>query len=1020
MTGKNQFLPIRTEDPVRRSFYPIIVTTVSLFLLFPFSLFAQEYFQQEVNYEIHVSLDDVKHQLHATETIEYVNNSNSTLTFIWFHLWPNAYKNGRTALSKQMREDDDLSLLFSKPADRGWIDSLDFHVNGAKARMEIDERHQDMCRVFLDTPLAPGERITITTPFKVQIPKGIFSRLGHLKQAYQITQWYPKPAVFDNDGWHQMPYLGQGEFYSEFGTFDVHITLPENYVVGATGDLVNGEKELAWLNAKVEVTKAISEFNYNDLSFPASSAKTKTLHYHQEKVHDFGWFADKRYHVLKGEVELPGSKRKVTTWAMFTNNEADLWQNAIEYLNDATYYYSLWVGDYPYDHVTAVDGVLSEGGGMEYPNVTIIGQSGNALSLEETIMHEVGHNWFYGILGSNERDHPWMDEGLNSFIEHRYMKRKYPNLLLREVYGGSKLTEFGMKWVGIYNMKHEKMLGHAYTLSARSNTDQPIEMPSAEFSQVNYGSIAYVKTAFAFNYLMEYLGQENMDELMFAYFERWKFKHPQPKDFEALAIQVTGDSLKWFFDDVIRSANKMDYSLSQIKKEDGKLKVKVHNHGDVAGPFPISILQGKDTLQTVWFNGIQRFGWVEVDCNTCDRVVIDAHEIIPDINRKNNSMHTDGGFRKVEKLQPRFVAYYENPYRSQFAYAPILGWNRYDGVMLGLAVYNNLLPQNKFDYTLMPMYAIGSNTLTGYAKLAYTFHQDQKFPNVTLAIEAQRFDVGQVSRNFNPTDAKSPELPNNIIRPSLQLKMLGQNRRMNISHTMRLRNNMFLSERNGKVLQHIPQLTYTFKHAFAPHITSINADLQWLHNEAKLSIEAIYQFKFKKSYGIRARVFFGKMLMRSSTPSYNLRMSSHRGYQEYLQEGAFLGRNETSGFLSQQMVEADGGFKSYSVLGQSNDWLLALNLSSTLYRKIPIELFMSVGTYAKAKDVFPGSQLFMLEFGASVVLVRDVLEVHFPFLYSKDLKDSIALNTKNYGQQIRFTFNINQLKTKELAQSIFN
>jgi hypothetical protein len=237
---------------------------------------------------------------------------------------------------------------------------------------------------------------------------------------------------------------------------------------------------------------------------------------------------------------------------------------------------------------------------------------------------------------------------------------------------------------------------------------------------------------------------------------------------------------------------------------------------------------------------------------------------------------------------------------------------------------------------------------------------------------------------------------------------------------MRLRNNMFLSERNGKVLQHIPQLTYRFKHAFAPHFTAVNADLQWLHNEAKLSIEAIYRFKFKKGYGIRARVFFGKMLMRSSTPSYNIRMSSHRSYQEYLQEGAFLGRNETSGFLSQQMVEADGGFKSYSILGQSNDWLLALNLSSTLYRKIPIQLFMSVGTYAKAKDAFPGSQLFLVEFGASVVLVRDVLEVHFPFLYSKDLKESIALNTKNYGQQIRFTFNINQLKPKELAQSIFN
>ncbi|MFT5280521.1 MAG: hypothetical protein ACI9P8_002167, partial [Bacteroidia bacterium] len=638
--------------------------TVGFFLLLPFSLSAQDYFQQEVNYEIHVSLDDEKHQLDASETIEYVNNSPSTLTYIWFHIWPNAYKDAKTALSKQMREDDDLTLFFSNYRDRGWIDSLDFQVNGQKARMEIDHRNKDICRVFLNEPLEPGERITITTPFKVQIPKGIFSRLGHLDQAYQITQWYPKPAVYDKDGWHQMPYLGQGEFYSEFGTFDVHITLPENYVVGATGDLVNGEKELGWLRNKVQATEAIQEFDYYDLSFPKSSSTTKTLHYHQEKVHDFGWFADKRYHVLKGEVALPNSGRKVTTWAMFTNNEADLWKNSIEYLNDATYYYSLWVGDYPYNHVTAVDGVLSEGGGMEYPNVTIIGESGDAVSLEEVIMHEVGHNWFYGVLASNERDHPWMDEGLNSFIESRYMKRKFPKLLLRDVYGGRKLIDFGMKWAGIYNMPHKSLGQHVYSVAARANTDQPIELPSEEYTSTNYGSIVYVKTAFAFNYLMAYLGEEKMNEVMSAYFEKWKFKHPQPEDFEAVVIEVTGDSLKWFFDDVIRSTRKMDYSISQLKKENGKLHVRVRNKGQIAGPFPLSLMQGNDTVATKWFSGIEKSGWVDVDCTDCDRIVLAGQQVIPDINRKNNTLRMNGAFRKVEKLQPKLIAYYENPYRS--------------------------------------------------------------------------------------------------------------------------------------------------------------------------------------------------------------------------------------------------------------------------------------------------------------------------------------------------------------------
>ncbi|MCF8460411.1 MAG: M1 family metallopeptidase [Flavobacteriales bacterium] len=993
--------------------------TVVLFLLFPFSLYSQEYFQQEVNYEIHVSLDDENHVLHASESIEYVNNSTSTLTFIWFHIWPNAYKDGKSALAKQMREDDDLTLFFSQYRDRGWIDSLDFQVNGQKARMEIDSKNKDICRVFLNEPLEPGQRITITTPFRVQIPKGIFSRLGHLDQAYQITQWYPKPAVFDKNGWHQMPYLGQGEFYSEFGTFDVHITLPENYVVGATGDLINGEKELAWLDAKVKETEAITEFNYRDLSFPPSSSIRKTLHYHQENVHDFGWFADKRYHVLKGEVALPHSGRKVTTWAMFTNNEADLWKNSIEYLNDATYYYSLWVGDYAYNHVTAVDGVLSEGGGMEYPNVTLIGESGSAVSLEEVIMHEVGHNWFYGMLASNERDHPWMDEGLNSFIEARYMKRKFPNLMLRDVYGGSKLMNLGMKLAGVYNMKHSSLGQQIYNVAARANTDQPIELPSNEYTSTNYGSIVYIKTAYAFNYLMAYLGEDKMDEIMSAYFQKWKFKHPQPEDFEAVAIEVTGDSLKWFFDGVIRSADKMDYSVARLERETDKVRVKIHNHGKVDGPFPISAIRGNDTISTQWFDGTRTSEWIEIDCTDCDRIVVDAHEVIPDINRKNNTMRVRGAFRKVEPLQPRFAFYFEDPYRSQFAMAPTIGWNTYDGFMLGGAIYNDILPQNKFSYMIMPMYAFKSKTVTGSGRIAYTFHQDQKFPNVTVGFEGQRFNVGRVWPYYNPSDKFSPQVPRNLLREFVRFDFHPRKRRNQTEHSFRLRNTTYFTEQ-GEMVRNIPQMTYHWKSHFSPHIGELNTDLHWLNNEAKLSLEAIYRFKFKKGYGFRARLFAGKFFMRSSSRGFNFRMNSFLEYQDYLYDGTFIGRNPGNGFLEQQIMEADGGFKSRMIIGSSNDWIVALNLSSTLYRWLPLEFFASIGTYAGAKTAFPGSQLFLAEFGVSVIVVRDVLEVHFPFLYSKDVREDVKLNTYNYGQQIRFTFNLNELKPQQRLKQLLD
>ena len=239
-------------------------------------------------------------------------------------------------------------------------------------------------------PVKPGETITIETPFFVKLPK-VFSRLGHSGKHYEITQWYPKPAVYDKDGWHQMPYLDMGEFYSEFGTFDVKITLPKEYRLMATGDLIDGETEYAWLDSlalegdklhqleRKEFKKTIKKLSQSK----TARNETKTLHFHQNNVHDFAWFADPNWIVRKGELTFDESGRTVTLWSMYLPHNAELWENSIEYLKDATYWYSKFYLEYPYDHATAVDGDLSAGGGMEYPNITVISSGGSKDLLEE-------------------------------------------------------------------------------------------------------------------------------------------------------------------------------------------------------------------------------------------------------------------------------------------------------------------------------------------------------------------------------------------------------------------------------------------------------------------------------------------------------------------------------------------------------------------------------------------------------------------------------------------------------------
>ena len=434
-----------------------------------YNALSQKYFQQEVNYKIQVSLDDKLHELHGFETVEYINNSPDSLYFLYFHLWPNAYSNNQTELAKQLVNSKGKQKLFKDPELTGFIDSLNFNVNNQSVQWHLLPGQPDICRIIPNLPIKPGDTIKITTPFHVKIPKGVTSRLGHIGESYQISQWYPKPAVYDNSGWHQMSYQDQGEFYSEFGSFDVSITLPANYIVGATGNLQN-DREAEMMNLLASDSTWQTSQDSKNIGFPPSSTQMKTLRYTEYRIHDFAWFADKRFHVLKGKVKLPNSGSVVTTWIMFTNQQAKYWKDALPYVNRSIRKFSVWNGDYPYKSFKVVQSALTAGDGMEYPGITVIGSVKDGYALDEVIAHEVAHNWFYSALGSDERRYPFMDEGITSANEVRYMQERYPEKKLWEIYVNNiKLAKF----FHIDQMPVKQMRELEWLSQARDNLEQP-------------------------------------------------------------------------------------------------------------------------------------------------------------------------------------------------------------------------------------------------------------------------------------------------------------------------------------------------------------------------------------------------------------------------------------------------------------------------------------------------------------------------------------------------------------------
>ncbi|MBK8786368.1 MAG: M1 family metallopeptidase [Chitinophagaceae bacterium] len=490
------------------------------------------YWQQQVNYKIDVTLNDADNTLDGFVKMDYHNNSPDTLHFIWIHLWPNAFKNDKTAFTDQDLENGSTDFYFSNADKRGYINRLDFKVNGEVAKTTDHPQHQDIIKLILPKPIAPNSSAKIETPFHVKLPYN-FSRGGHMVQAYQITQWYPKPAVYDRKGWHAIPYLDQGEFYAEFGNYEVQITLPDNYVVAATGDLQNAS-EADWLKNKQPFTRNLKAAKKAEqkkgagMSEIPSSAKTKTLQYKQNNVHDFVWFADKTFSVKTDTLQLPSGKI-ITANAFYYSENKENWTNSITMIKRAILTKSKWLGEYPYNVVSVVDG--GNGGGMEYPTITLLDDGGSEKSLDFVIYHEVGHNWFEAILGTNERLHPWMDEGMNTYYDNRYSMQQY----------GNTNIEIGRTKSAFINNRLPDDIQHIVLQTITGiKKDQPIETPSEKFSFLNYNMISYTKTGDWMKLLEDELGKEVFDNCMQEYYKRWQFKHPYPEDFKKVVEEVSG------------------------------------------------------------------------------------------------------------------------------------------------------------------------------------------------------------------------------------------------------------------------------------------------------------------------------------------------------------------------------------------------------------------------------------------------------------------------------------------------
>ncbi len=594
------------------------------------------------SYRIDARLDPAARTVTAHQLLHWRNTTAVPATDLYFHLYLNAFSNNRTTL---MREMPDRVEWWTKrfPDEWGGIDVTAIHLAGADVtnRLEAVAGPGDnpfdrtVVRLPLDRPVPPGGDVEVDFDFAVRLPH-VFMRSGHSAPFFFVAQWFPKLGVFENGRWTCRPYYATTEFFADFGTYDVRLTVPTDYVVGHTGTN-QGERD--------------------------NGDGTKTVAVHADDVHDFAWTADPRFRVIEDEI---GQVHVRVLMQPGHRAQTDRYLGALRVAMER---YAAWFGPYPYPVLTVVDpgpGGLAASG-MEYPMLITVGTTWwmpRGLRFPERIaVHEFGHQYWYGIVANNELDDAWMDEGINSYVEGRIMD---------EVYGA------GTSYLDFLGLRLGSAAFDRLSYLANPSFD-PITRPAYEMLDPgSYRSVTYAKTALVLDTLDRRLGGDRLREALRSYYEAWRFRHPNGADWRAAIARSVGEDLDGFFAQTLDGTGVLDYAVVSMDvrevppaegigvppEEPGhageraryRSEIVVGRLGDVQMPVEIAVVfENGGEMRETW-DGIDRWHRLEsVGTQRAEYAVVDPGEKLPlDVNRLNNSRMEEPATRGIVRLAGRW------------------------------------------------------------------------------------------------------------------------------------------------------------------------------------------------------------------------------------------------------------------------------------------------------------------------------------------------------------------------------
>ena len=896
--------------------------------------------------KIKANLNFEKSQIDIQQQLTYFNNSEVIIDTIYLHNWGNSFISRRTPLSKRLIEDYNKSLYFAKRKDRGFSIIRGITEDHFYTQYKVLKGKQDIIMVILNKPLAPKDSANIRATYTVQIPPDIYTKYGKDINTYNLRYWHLVPAVFDTK-WHKMSNLNMDDFYMNPTDYDIEFKLPE----GVT------------LNTDLDVSKTTSP------PYTIHKLKGKNrvdIELNINVLNDFQNFKTGKLEVI---TNLNGT-------TLQDQLKSDVLNRQLAFLQEQ-------LGNYPHDKI-----LINK---ISYYKNPIYGLNqlpkmfnpfSGVFEWDIKMFKVFTSKYIENTLLVNRREDSWLVDGIQTYLMMQYVEKFYPEIKAM----GNISKIWGIRSFNIAKLNFNGKYPFVYQFAARKNLDQALSTRSDSLSTFNRKIVNKYKAGIGLRYLDEYLQDSIIPKSIKEFYQENKLKKITSRHFESLVTKKTDVDLNWFFGDYVNSKKKIDYTIKKIEKLNDSIKITIKNKRNFTAPIALYGVQKKEIKFKQWLTNIDSTSSITIPKGDYTKLSLNYEYLYPELNLRDNWKNLNGIFNKP--VQFRFFKDLENPYYNQIFYNLYTEYNLYDGFLLGPRIYNEAIFKKKWLYKITPTYGTNSKKLSGSASFVYEF-----LPEKT---NVYRYRAGIYGSNFH----YAKDLAYNLVSPFFTLEFKRKSLRdvggkaLSTRYIAVHRETLPGSEKRESDAYNIFNIRFGSSKPNIIQDIRYTTDFQLSKTFSKLSLDFRYRKLTETNRQYDLRFYAGTFLYNNSDNESDFFSFSLDRPSDYLFEYGYLGRSEESGIFSQQIIIAEGGFKSKFENRFANKWLVAANGSIGVWRWI--EAYADAGVYKNNQQ----NPLFRYDSGIRLNFIHNIFEIYLPVQSSLGFEPSLNA----YPSKIRFVF----------------